>query len=211
MKQKIITMALMLLSLVTTVCGQAMQTGNITEKESNMEKKILTVFFSMKGETYMAGGRIENLEKGNTNVCAEFIQKAVGGDLFEIETTKTYSKDHFKMIEEAKVEMQSGEKAQPKKWLDNLESYDVIFVGYPIWWGTYPPIINTFLEHYNLMGKTIIPFSTSEGSGLLNTVSELREICKGATVTEALAIRGSQARQSEKKVSEWAKKMITNL
>ena len=176
-----------------------------------MEKKILTVFFSMKGETYMAGGRIENLEKGNTNVCAEFIQKAVGGDLFEIETTKTYSKDHFKMIEEAKVEMQSGEKAQPRKWLDNLESYDVIFIGYPIWWGTYPPIINTFLEHYNLTGKTIIPFSTSEGSGLLNTVEELREICKGATVTEALAIRGSQARQSEKKVSEWAKKMIENL
>ena len=203
-------MVLMLLSLVTTACGQTNQSDNQT-KESNMEKKILTVFFSMKGETYMAGGRIENLTKGNTNVCAEFIQKAVGGDLFEIETTKQYSKDHFKMIEEAKVEMQSGEKAQPKHWLDNLEDYDVIFVGYPIWWGTYPPIINTFLEHYDLTGKTIIPFSTSEGSGLLNTVAELREVCKGATVTEALAIRGSQARSSEKKVSEWAKKMITNL
>jgi len=207
-------MVLMLLSLVTTACGQTNQSDNQT-KESNMEKKILTVFFSMKGETYMAGGRIENLTKGNTNVCAEFIQKAVGGavggDLFEIETTKQYSKDHFKMIEEAKVEMQSGEKAQPKQWLDNLEDYDVIFVGYPIWWGTYPPIINTFLEHYDLTGKTIIPFSTSEGSGLLNTVAELREVCKGATVTEALAIRGSQARLSEKKVSEWAKEMITNL
>ena len=203
-------MVLMLLSLVTTACGQTNQYDNQTKK-SNMEKKILTVFFSMKGETYMAGGRIEDLTKGNTNVCAEFIQKAVGGDLFEIETTKQYSKDHFKMIEEAKVEMQSGEKAQPKHWLDNLEDYDVIFVGYPIWWGTYPPIINTFLEHYDLTGKTIIPFSTSEGSGLLNTVAELREVCKGATVTEALAIRGSQARSSEKKVSEWAKEMITNL
>ena len=200
----------LLLSLVTTACGQTNQSDNQT-KESNMEKKILTVFFSMKGETYMAGGRIENLTKGNTNVCAEFIQKAVGGDLFEIETTKQYSKYHFKMIEEAKVEMQSDEKAQPKHWLDNLEDYDVIFVGYPIWWGTYPPIINTFLKHYDLTGKTIIPFSTSEGSGLLNTVAELREVCKGATVTEALAIRGSQARSSEKKVSEWAKKMITNL
>ena len=176
-----------------------------------MEKKILTVFFSMKGETYMAGGRIENLEKGNTHVCAEYIQKAVGDTLFEIETTKEYSKDHFEMIEEAKVEMQSGEKVQPKYWLDNLEEYDVIFVGYPIWWGTYPPIINTFLEHYDLTGKTIIPFSTSEGSGLLNTVAELRAVCKGATVTEALAVRGSQARSSEKKVSEWAQKMITNL
>ena len=203
-------MLLMLLSLVTTACGQAKQNDNQISN-SNMEKKILTVFFSMKGETYMAGGRIENLTMGNTNVCAEFIQKAVGGDLFEIETTKVYSKDHFKMIEEAKDEMQSGEKAQPKHWLSNLEDYDVIFVGYPIWWGTYPPIINTFLEHYNLSGKTIIPFSTSEGSGLLNTVAELREVCKGATVTEALAIRGSQARSSEKKVSDWAKKMISNL
>lgn len=184
---------------------------NKTNNDMDMEKRILTVFFSMKGETYMAGGRIENLEKGNTHVCAEFIQQAVGGDLFEIETTKTYSQDHFEMIEEAKVEMQSGEKAQPKRWLDNLESYDVIFVGYPIWWGTYPPIINTFLEHYNLEGKTVIPFSTSEGSGLLNTVAELREVCKGANVTEALAIRGSQARKSGKTVAEWAKKMIGNL
>ena len=210
MRRKLYSMLLMLLSLATTACGQARLNDNQTSN-SNMEKKILTVFFSMKGETYMAGGRIENLTKGNTNVCAEFIQKAVGGTLFEIETTKVYSKDHFKMIEEAKVEVQSGEKAQPKHWLSNLEDYDVIFVGYPIWWGTYPPIINTFLEHYDLTGKTIIPVSTSEGSGLLNTVAELREVCKGATVTEALAIRGSQARSSEKKVSDWAREMITNL
>ena len=176
-----------------------------------MDKKILTVFFSMKGETYMAGGRIENLSKGNTNVCAEFIQNAVGGDLFEIETTKQYSQDHFKMIEEAKKEMHSGQKAQPKRWLDDLETYDVVFVGYPIWWGTYPPIINTFLEHYNLEGKTIIPFSTSEGSGILNTVDELRSVCKGATVTEALPIRGSKARSSENEVANWAKKMISKL
>ena len=203
-------MVMMVLAFVTTACGQTKHNNNQIN-QNNMEKKILTVFFSMKGETYMAGGRIESLEKGNTHVCAEYIQKAVGGTLFEIETTKEYSQDHFEMIEEAKVEMQSGEKALPKRWLDDLEEYDVIFVGYPIWWGTYPPIINTFLEHYDLTGKTIIPFSTSEGSGLLNTVAELREVCKGATVTEALAIRGSQARSSEKKVSEWAQKMITNL
>lgn len=211
MRHIILSIALALLSLTSVACGQEKQDTNLTNRENNMEKKILTVFFSMKGETYMAGGRIEDLEKGNTHVCAEYIQQAVGCDLFEIETTKAYSKDHFEMIEEAKVEMQSGEKAQPKRWLDNLEDYDVIFVGYPIWWGTYPPIINTFLEHYNLEGKTIIPFSTSEGSGLLNTVAELREVCKGATVTEALAIRGSQARKSGKTVSEWARKMIGNL
>lgn len=207
MKQKIISLALMFVALVTTACGQ-----NQAETKSNdkpMNQKILTVFFSMKGETIMPGGRIEKLDKGNTHVCAEFIQKAVGGDLFEIETTKTYSEDHFKMIYEAKEEMDNGEKAQPKRWLENLESYDVIFVGYPIWWGTYPPIINTFLEHYDLTGKTIIPFCTSEGSGLLNTVSELQTVCKGATVKpEALHIRGSKARQSQEEVAEWAKKQI---
>ena len=172
--------------------------------------KILILFFSMTGETYM-GGRIVNVDKGNTHWVAEHIQKAVGGDLFEIETTKTYSKDHFEMIEEAKLEMQSGEKAAPRHWKDNLESYDIIFVGYPIWWGTYPPIINTFLEHYDLTGKTVIPFCTSEGSGLLRTVSELREVCPGATVTEALHIKGSQAKDSEKKAGEWARKMIDSL
>lgn len=197
-----------LASVVLSVCGQSHKQGDTNKTEMKTDKKIITLFFSMKGETIAPGMKIVNLEKGNTNVFAEYIQQAIGGDLFEIETTKQYSKDHFKMIEEAKAEMESGEKAQPRKWLENLTDYDVIFVGYPIWWGTYPPIINTFLEHYDLKGKTIIPFCTSEGSGLLNTVSELKLVCKGATVTEALHVKGSQVRRSEKTIFEWATNMI---
>lgn len=168
-------------------------------------KKILTIYFSMKGQTIWKGMKIVDLKEGNTAVAAKFIQKAVGGDVFEIETTKKYNPDHFKMIYEARDEMQSGEKAQPKAWLENLEDYDIIFVGYPLWWGTYPPIINTFLDHYNLKGKTLIPFNTSEGSGKLNTDKELRARYKDAKVLAAAAWRGSDVRNMENEIERWAK------
>ncbi len=172
------------------------------------DKKILTIYFSMKGQTIWSGWAIKDLKEGNTAVAAKYIQKAVGGDIFEIETTKKYNPDHMKMIYEAKEEMQNGEKVQPKKWLDNLENYDIIYVGYPLWWGTYPPIINTFLDHYALKGKTLIPFNTSEGSGKLKTDKELRDRYKEARVLEGIGWRGSQVRQIESEIAKWAKEKL---
>ncbi len=171
-------------------------------------KKTLTIYFSMKGQTIWKGMKVVDLKEGNTAVAAKFIQKAVGGDIFEIETTKKYNPDHMKMIYEARDEMRSGEKAQPKAWLDNLEDYNIIYVGYPLWWGTYPPIINTFLDHYNLKGKTLIPFNTSEGSGKLNTDKELRDRYKEARVLVGSAWRGSDVRNTESEIGRWAKEKL---
>lgn len=170
--------------------------------------KILTVYFSLKGQTIAPGMKIINLKKGNTAVAAEYIQKAVCGEIFEIETVKTYIEDHFEMIEEAKKEFNNKTRVEVKNYLDNLEDYDVIFLGYPNWWNTIPMVVVTFLEHYNLAGKRIIPFCTNEGSGLGNSVTDLKKICKGAVVEEGISIRGSQAINSEKMIAEWAKKMI---
>lgn len=172
---------------------------------NDRERKILTIYFSMKGQTIWKGMRVVDLQEGNTAVGAKFIQKAVGGDIFEIETTKTYSPDHMKMIYEARDEMRSGEKAQPKHWLENLEDYDIIYVGYPLWWGTYPPIINTFLDHYDLKGKTLIPFNTSEGSGKLSTDQELRNRYGQARVLNGAAWAGSAVRDMEGEIGRWAK------
>ena len=90
----------------------------------------LIVYYSRKGENYW-NGSIKNLSKGNTERVAEFIQNAVGGDLFEVETVKEYAQDYYKCIEEAKQELR--EKARPdlKEYLGNLDEYDTIFVGYP--------------------------------------------------------------------------------
>ena len=82
--------------------------------------------------------------------------------------------------------------------------YDAVFVGYPNWWGTMPMCVYTFLEHFDLTGKTIAPFCTNEGSGLGGSERELKKICKGATVLPGLSIHGAEAAKSEAKVSAWA-------
>lgn len=200
--RKIITILAALLTL-TGCKGQTQENKSMAN-----EKKILTVYFSMKGQTIWSDWSIKDLKEGNTAVAAKYIQKAVGGDIFEIETTKKYNPDHMKMIYEAKEEMQSGEKALPKQWLDNLEDYDIIYVGYPLWWGTYPPIINTFLDHYNLKGKTLIPFNTSEGSGKLRTDKQLAYRYKDAKVLEGAGWTGSKVRGMESEIAKWAKEKL---
>lgn len=170
--------------------------------------KILTVYFSMKGETITPNMTIVNLEKGNTAWVAEYVQKAVGGDLFEIETVKTYIEDHMKMIYEAQEEQKKGIRPVLKGLPDSIEEYDTIFVGTPNWWNVLPMPVVTFLEHFDWKGKKINPFVTSEGSGAGRMTDQIRKICQGAEVNEALSIRGSEAEVSEGKIAAWAKSKI---
>ena len=142
--------------------------------------KNLIVYYSRKGENYWAGG-VRNLEKGNTERVAEFVQEAVGGDLFEIETVKEYAADYYQCIDEAKAELQADARPEIKRCLEDvglsLDDYDTIFLGYPNWWGTCPMCVFTFLERYDLAGKRIIPFCTNEGSGMGGSEKHLKKIC----------------------------------
>ena len=165
----------------------------------------LIAYYSRKGENYWAGG-FKNLEKGNTERVAEFVQEAVGGDLFEIETVKPYDASYMKCIDEAKAELQSGARPELKAFVENMDDYDTIFLGYPNWWGTCPMCVFTFLEHYDLSGKRIVPFCTNEGSGMGGSEKHLKKICTGATIEKGLSITGNQAAQSQDKVAKWAKK-----
>lgn len=169
--------------------------------------KILTVYYSRKGENYWSGS-IKKLEKGNTEIAAEFIQKAVGGDIFEIDTVKPYSDDYMTCTHEAKDELRANARPEIKAYPDNFEDYDVIFVGYPNWWGTMPMCMFTLLEKYDLTGKTIIPFCTNEGSGLGASEGNLRKICKGAEVKSGLSIHGSETAKLESEIAEWAKRSL---
>ena len=167
----------------------------------------LIVYYSRKGENYW-NGTIKDLQKGNTERVAEFIQRAVGGDLFEVDTVKPYSSDYYKCTEEAKAELHGGARPEIKGYVGDISKYDTIFVGYPNWWGQMPMCMCTFLEHYDLAGKKIAPFCTNEGSGMGSSERQLKEICKGATVLAGLSVHGTEAAQSEAKVSAWAKKNI---
>ncbi|MBR0248867.1 MAG: flavodoxin [Synergistaceae bacterium] len=169
--------------------------------------KIITVFFSMKGETYVSG-RIVDLAKGYTNVAAEFVQRAVGGDLFEIEPVRIYTKDHFKMIEEAKEELSSGIRPPIKAFLENFSEYDTFFLGYPNWWNALPMPVVTFLEHYKWHGKRVVPFCTSDSKSLGHSIEEIREICAGAAVEKGYSIHGPDVERIEEQIIAWAKEQI---
>ena len=169
---------------------------------------ILTVFYSLKGETIAPLMRVVNLEKGHTAAAAEYIQKAVGGDLFEIETVKTYIKDHMKMIHEAKEELDKGIRPELKSYPD-ISGYDTIFLGFPNWWNTMPMPVVGFLEHYNWSGKRIIPFCTSGGSGFGKSLDDLKKICAGADISaDGKHFLGHKVEKSEAKISAWAKNVL---
>ena len=164
----------------------------------------MIVYYSRKGEHYW-GGSIRSLEKGNTEIVAEFIQDAVGGELFEVDTVKHYSADYTTCTQVAQAELRANARPELKEYLDSLDGYDTIFVGFPNWWGTMPMAMFTFLERYDLTGKRILPFCTNEGSGMGHSESDLKKLCPGAKVERGLAIRGCKAASSEKKVADWAK------
>ena len=169
---------------------------------------ILTLYFSLKGPTLGAFMRIVDQEKGNTALAAEMIQKAVGGDLFEIETVKTYPKDHMKTIQEAKEELEAGIRVAVKRLPEHWDTYDTVYLGYPNWWNTLPMPVVTMLEQLDWTNKRIIPFCTNEGSGLGESVDTIRKICKGAQIEAGASFKGSEVKKSEQKISAWAKEML---
>ena len=167
----------------------------------------LIVYYSRKGQNYW-NGSIKDLKKGNTEIVAEFIQKAVGGELFEVDTVKPYSSDYYECIEESKKELRENARPQIKGYIGDISGYDRIFVGYPNWWGQMPMCMCTFLEHYDLTGKKIVPFCTNEGSGMGSSERQLKQVCKGADVVSGLSVHGAEAAQSEAKVAAWAKRNL---
>ena len=193
---------LLFAALSFTACAQTNQ-----RKEQNMStKKTLVAFFSRAGENYAVG----HIEKGNTHIIAEMIAAEVGGDLFLIESVTPYPEDYTECTEVAKRELNA--KARPAIKGDiKAEDYDIIFIGYPNWWGDMPMPVYTFIEKHSWQGKTVIPFCTHEGSGLSGTENKLKAACKGATVLKGLAVRGATAQnaqaQAKESVNNWLGKL----
>lgn len=167
----------------------------------------LIIYYSRKGENYW-NGTIKNLAKGNTEIAAEFIKNAVGGDLFEVQTVREYAKDYYACIDEAQRELRARARPPIKAFPENIDRYDNIFIGYPNWWGTMPMAMFTLLEHFDWAGRKIIPFCTNEGSGMGSSERDLAKACPGATIARGLSIHGAETLQSEKKIADWAKKSM---
>lgn len=130
---------------------------------------------------------------GNMRAMAEVIQELTGGDLFSIQTERTYSPNYRESTNEARAELNSNARPALTTHVEDMSRYDVVYVGYPNWWGTTPAAVSSFLEEYDFSGKTIIPFCSHEGSGLGSGVSVIREICPDAALLDGYEVRGSRA------------------
>lgn len=166
----------------------------------------LIAYYTREGENYWDGG-IRSIEKGNTERVAEFIQDAIGGDLFRINTARPYPESYMDCIDVAKRELQQDARPALAATLEDVSAYDTVFLGYPNWWGTCPMCVFTFLDGLDLSGMRIVPFCTSEGSGLGGSVKHLKKLYPASIVEEGLAVTGHLAEQSANQVASWAKRM----
>lgn len=144
---------------------------------------------------------------GNTEVIADMVQEAVGGDLFQIVTVEPYPEDYSKTTDVALQEQREDARPKLATHVENMDDYDVIFLGYPNWWGTIPMPVFTFLEEYDFSGKTLVPFCTHEGSHLGRSVADITKLCPKSTILEGLAVRGRDVKNVQNEVSEWLRKI----
>ena len=163
----------------------------------------LVVFFSHAGDNYSVG----NIKVGNTKIVADYISELTGAAQFEIVTHKYDGMAYKPLCDLAKEEQQNGELPPFEGSVDNIDQYDTVFIGGPVWWGTYPQVMFTFFKKYDLNGKTIIPFTTHEGSGLGNCAKDVKRAYPNATVTGEFSIYGHDVRDGKDRVEKWLKKL----
>lgn len=221
MKKVFMLLCATLLALTAAACGSAENTvqNNRTANDTNTVqtqvdiasgKRVLVAYFSRADENT---GGVGYIEKGNTRILAEMVADITKGDLFEIKTVKPYPKEYRPATEVAKQEKENNERPEINGPLPDMSQYDVIFLGYPIWWSDLPMGVYTFLEKENFAGKTIIPFCTHEGSGIGNTERFIAETTK-AKVLPGLEMRGKKAQtqqaEARKDMEKWVNESLRN-
>lgn len=162
------------------------------------DKKIIIIYFSRADENYSVG----YIEKGNTEIVAEYIRDITGADMFKVEPKIPYAKDYATCIEEAK-ERQAAHDAPIVNELPELKDYEVIYIGSPVYWDIMPEELTISLKGKDYNGKTIRPFVTHEGSGLGSIPNQIKKVCTGANVLDGIAIRGSAVKESKSLLENW--------
>ena len=165
---------------------------------------VLLAFYSRAGENYFGGVR-RRVSVGNTEKAAGMLADLPGGELYKIQQARPYSEDYSACTAEAKADLRANARPEVLNLPDDLDAYDEIYLGYPNYWGTMPMAVYTFLENYDLSGKTIHPFCTHEGSGLSRTERDIQKAAPGAVVTPGLAIHGSGVDGAKDAIARWVK------
>ena len=211
MKVKNIIFVALALIMATGCNGQNVKThdrasqqdNEISKNQNNMSKSIV-IFFSHAGDNYAVG----NIEVGNTKIVADYISEITSADQFEIVTHKYDGMAYNPLIQLAKEEANNGELPPYEGNAPDLSQYDTVFIGGPVWWGTYPQVMFTLFKDINLDGKTVIPFTTHEGSGLASCASDVKKAFPKATVTQGWSIYGHEVRTGRAKVEKWLNSIV---
>lgn len=135
----------------------------------------LIAYFSRADQNYF-GGRLKNISVGNTEQAARILEKITGADMFKIEPVQPYSKDYNICTSQAQEDQLRNARPELTHYPESIDQYDVIYLGYPNYWGTMPMQVFTFLEHFDFNGKTICPFCTHEGSGMGRSEADINII-----------------------------------
>jgi len=209
MNRKIILFTIILIVLglgiseVTAITDAETQANDILNK-NNTDSKVLVVYFSRTGENYNVG----NVEVGNTAMVASYIKEYLKADSFEIVPVDKYPEKYDECTDIAQKEKNDNARPKIQDKINNFDSYDTVFIGYPIWWGDLPMIMYTFMEEYDFNGKNVIPFNTHEGSGDAGTYQSIQTKLPNAKVnTKGLALDGKTARSDDGKQQtiDWLK------
>lgn len=193
--------------LTISVAAALATAASLTFAEEKTMPRILIAYYSRRGENYWPGGT-RNLSIGNTERLANKIQAITGGDLYEIDTVKTYPTGYREATRVAEEELTRGDRPALKSALPDFSAYDIVFIGHPVWWGRLPPALNTFLDSaaIALNGKTIFQFCTHEGSGFAQTTAELKVALPQTTFGTPFSVYGHEVDDASADVRRWLQK-----
>lgn len=205
MKKRNFLVVILVVTMIFTLVGCGKDSDNNQTTENS---KIEGTTSQKVGDNHVSDNNGKTLvvyfsHSGNTKQVAESIQKKLDTDIFEIKTVKEYSSDYDTVVDEAQKELNDNARPELSTALDNIEQYDTVIIGYPIWWGDMPMAVYTFLDTYDLSGKKVAPFCTHGGSGLSGTDKNIQDEEKDATVLEGLAISDSSIDSSDSEVESW--------
>lgn len=181
-------------SLETAESGHRILIAYFTAAENSDVDAVSSASFVSIGDT----------AKGRVQALAEMIQAETGGDLFSIRTSTEYPGDGGKLIDFAAKEQNANARPELTTYIENLDGYDVIFVGYPNWWYDMPMVMYSFFEEYDFSGKTIIPFNVHNGSRFSSTIETIQGLEPDATViTDGFTVSERNVADCQKDVSDW--------
>ncbi|WP_293942854.1 MULTISPECIES: flavodoxin [unclassified Sphingobacterium] len=185
MKTKVLYGFIISIFLSVTSCSRAEESGTqkgtslIEKADSLQDRNVLIVYLS---------------RTKNTKVLAEIIHRKVGGRLVGIELEKPYPAHYQTTVDQVAQENRTGYLPPLKTKIDSMDTYDVVFIGFPTWGMQLPPPVKSFLNDYNLAGKTVIPFNTNAGYGIGSTFDTVRQLCRGSKVLEGYSTKGGVER-----------------